>query len=246
MNDKYEALASSYDIDENEFRAYRSQIQEGKGLENGEDAHNNNPMESLNELKTSDLEQYNEVLNEIALTQARLSKGYKTLGENWKDWNDVMSDTESSAEDVAGVMKDLAPAMADILNWDMSEVEMLPASFFQTNWPLIQQVYEGVDGAQEKLNGLATREYLIQLGIDGSGLEGETLEAYNTLDGILKDMPDMEVGMTLDDSGMYDALQALLDAGVLTKDQMNDILSQIGFTPEIEEKTIDFNKADAT
>jgi hypothetical protein len=54
-------------------------------------------------------------------------------------------------------------------------------------------------------------------------------------------MPDLEVGMTLDDIGVTEALNTLLEEGAITVDQLNDILSKIQFDPslEYEEITID-------
>ena len=157
-----------------------------------------------------------------------------------------MTDSEASIDDINEIMPDLNEALADILNWDVADIELLPHDFAQKHWKVIQDVYNGVDGAQEKLAGLAANEYVLSLAIDTEGLDADALAAYNTMTTWLQDMPDLEVGMTLNDTGMYNALQALLDSGAVTADQMNEILSRIGFTPEVEEQTIDFNAADAT
>jgi hypothetical protein len=51
-------------------------------------------------------------------------------------------------------------------------------------------------------------------------------------------MPDLEVGMTIDELGLRDMFNTLLEEGVITVDEMNDILSKIGFTPDIEYEEI--------
>ena len=181
---------------------------------------------------------YEEAINDLALTTARLERGYQTLADNWEDWNDVLSDSEASIEDVAKVMTELKGALSDILDWDAEDIELLPADFGKKYRKEIQDVYDGVDGAVEKLAGLATYEYMISVGIDDSNLSGDALAAYNSLTTWLQDMPDLEVGMTLNDTPIYDALQALLDSGAITVEQMNNILSKIGFTPKVEENKI--------
>ena len=52
---------------------------------------------------------------------------------------------------------------------------------------------------------------------------------YNLIDM----MPDLEIGATLDDTGFRGVLEQLLADGQITVDQMNAILSGIGFTPDI-------------
>jgi hypothetical protein len=81
----------------------------------------------------------------------KASRGLTTLYSNWDSWNEIMSDSEASITDIVKIMPSLNKAMADILDLDLSDIEKLPANFMQQNWPLIEEVMNGVDGAMEKL-----------------------------------------------------------------------------------------------
>ena len=206
MNQKYETIAESHDLDVDEYKAYRGQVSLGKGFEN--DSGGNHAETWLSELKAEDVEDYTEALNELALMQARLDRGYDSLGTNWKDWNKIMTSSESTMADIAKIMPDINAAMADILNWDMASIDLLPPDFAKQHWDIIEDIYNGVEGAQEKLAGFATQEYIATLNVDTTGVETE----YNSIIDWLGKMPDLEVGMSLDDSQMTSAFQALLDS----------------------------------
>ena len=236
IDDRYEGEAEKQGLDVDEFKAYRGQVEQRRGFEN--DSGENHADEWLDKLETENVAEYEEALNQLAITQARLDRGYDSLASNWEDWNEILSDSNADIGDVAEVMSELNGVIADIIDWDLADVELLPSNFGQKYRKEIQDVYDGVDGAVEKLAGLATYEYMIAVGIDDSELSGEALDAYNTLTNVLQDMPDLEVGMSLNDTPMYDALQTLLDSGAITAEQMTNILSQIGFEPEVTTKKV--------
>jgi hypothetical protein len=158
-------------------------------------------MKWLEELQSTDIAKYNEVLNDLAIMQARLARGFKTLGSNWQNWNKIMSNSESSISEVAALMPEIDEAISDILNWDLEDVKLLPADFYTTNWDVIEDIYNGVDGAVERLAGLATQEYILKMNVDTSAVQTE----YDSIMTWLDSMPDLEVGMTLDSTGMTSA-----------------------------------------
>ena len=237
MNKKYEQIAEDNDIDVGQFKAYRKSTEAREGFE--DDTGSQSADKWLDELESTNIEEYTEALNELAIMQTRLSRGYDTLASNWEDWNGVMTDTEASIDEINEIMPDLNDALADILNWDVADVELLPHDFAKKHWDVIQDVYNGVDGAQERLAGLAANEYVVSLDVDTEGFSTDVGNAYTTVTGWLQNMPDLEVGMTLDDTGMTTAFNALLESGAVTVEQMNNILSKIGFTPEIAYKDVE-------
>lgn len=222
--------AETYGLEEDIVNAYRDMLGKRQGLE-GDGA--TRLDEYLNSLSDSEADA---ALGDIAITTARLTKGLKSLGSNWADWNEVMSDGEATIDQIAEILPDINDSIADILDWDLSDIQNLGADFYQDNWSLIQDVYNGVDGAIERLAGLATKK--VQLDVIARPEEESLAQAYNSIAAYLSDMPDLEVGMALEDQPIYNALTALLANGAITVDQMNAILSGIGFTPTIEPVTM--------
>lgn len=221
-----------YGLEADTVQAYRDLMAAGQGFENG------TAQGWLETLKSKDIDEYNEALDDLSIMQARLSKGTKKLADNWTDWNKIMSKTAPTIDEVAEILPELQESMADILNWDTSDIEKLGADFYNKNWKYIQDVYNGVDGAIEKLSGLATQEYIVQVGILDNATP-EAMAAYELLKQQLTDMPDLKLGMTIDQTPLNEAFEAMLNSGYFTVDQLNAILSNLNFSPEVYEKEFD-------
>lgn len=213
----YTSQISKAGLDEDTVNAYRGLIEAAQGVEDSD---------LLNQYfdKLSDKEK-TLALDSLSIEVARLTTGLTKLGEEWYDWNEIMSDSEVNISKVASILPELNTAIANILNWDVSDVEDLGAEFYQTYWDIIQDIYNGVDGAVEKLSGLATIQYITSLNLDTSKAQ----TAYDVLIAELQEIPDLQIGMDLDDSAIKQKLIALFNAGVLVEDQVKNILTKLGY-----------------
>ena len=231
VNAEFDALAESLGLDEKQFSSWRKVFEEGKGLSKSSE-------KWLKSLKSKDVEAYTRAVNELAIAQVRLEQGSKTLGENWEDWKEVLSSTDVEMSEVVEILPDLQQSMADILNMDLEDIQSLPTEFFTENWKAIQDVYDGADGAVEKLQGLAAKQYILNLKVDKEEFKSDTKK----IEEILSDFPDLEVGVGLDNGKLEilkDELNTLLKSFQITEAEANEILGRIGFKPEI--KTLSYN-----
>jgi hypothetical protein len=147
-----EEVAKKYDIASESLKLYKEQM-EVRDEDNLRKVFENDTGEgyATKWLDNLDVENQEEALNELAVVQARLSKGFDKLGDNWEDWNDTLSDSEATIDEIVEVMEGLNEALADILDWDAEDIELLPADFGQKYRKEIDDVYNGVDGAIERL-----------------------------------------------------------------------------------------------
>jgi hypothetical protein len=65
-----------------------------------------------------DTETYEKALLSVATANKKMEKGVKTLSSNWDNWNEIMGDSTSSAEDIATVLPGINDALQDVLNLD--------------------------------------------------------------------------------------------------------------------------------
>ena len=178
------------------------------------------------------LEENRQEAQKFALAQYRMEKGCTELVESYEDWDKVLSDNEASLKDINKVMPKVNSMLQDMMDLSDEEFALLPDNFAQDNWNLIQDVYNEVDGAYEALRAKITEEIVMKVVLDESAQGQVMTEVNNFLANV--NLDDIEVGATLDSTGFAAGLQGLLDSGAVTVEQMNDILSGIGYEPIIE------------
>lgn len=194
--------------------------------------------EALKELPLVETE---EEAEDLAIQISTMKRGITTLAENWEDWSTAIKDgdIDSKVKAISGMKK----ALGDLTGIDMSE---LPMSFFEseTNAKLLEEAVKGDEQAINDLMAAATKEIILKM--DLSPDTQSTLQTLvdSTIDAI--EVKDLEVGASLEASGMYKGFQDLLNSGAVTVEQMNDILKGVGFNPEIEMKKIPIDNAVAS
>lgn len=183
------------------------------------------------------LEENSELLLEASVAGKRFSKGVNELGENWDDFNEIMTDSNATVEELSEIMPDVNSALQDMLDYSDEEFEMLPPDFAQKHWDKIEDVVNGVEGAYEDLLALAAEEIIFDLELEPNA---ET-ELINTINGITDaiDIQDLEVGATLDDTGFTNVLNEMITNGYATASDITAALEGIQFKPEIEYQEVD-------
>lgn len=177
----------------------------------------------------------------LAVAQAKVDRGVKTLSDSFEDYTEMLSSGDTSSMDYISTLAKVESAFKDITGVDVSNLSDV---FLQSadTLTLMQQAAEGDADAIVALQQLAAQDILLHL--DTDSLTEEASTAYSTISDWLASNPDLEVGMSLDDAGMYQAFQDLLDSGAMTVDQMNDLLSGIGYDPVIEYEEVDSKSFD--
>ena len=115
--------------------------------------------------------------------------------------------------------------------------------FLIENFETIQAALEGDEEAYKRLQKLAAKQVILD--IKGASSVNELPIKLQGLYNLIDMMPDLEIGATLDDTGFRGVLEQLLADGQITVDQMNSILSGIGFTPDITYVEIPASQASA-
>ena len=178
-------------------------------------------------------------LNMIAVANMRLNKGVKTLCSNWKDFNDVMTDSEASAEDLAEIMPEVNEAVQDMLNLSDEQFALLPPDFAKKHWKLINDVTNGVDGAIDELRNKAGEEILLNIDavLNDEQLQADVLALHSQIAAF--DQSQFTVGVALDpvaQADFYAACNDIISAAGMTQEQANAYFANMGYDVEFEEK----------
>ena len=180
-----------------------------------------------------------DVLQELTIAQMKMQRGLKSLASNWENWNEIVEDAETNWQDYTDILPEVNETLADLLDIDVKEFENLSPKFVTKYWKEITDVFNDVEGATENLRVAMAKEIVLGLSIPKEGVKTNIVNLINEL---ALELPNLEIGATLNDS-IYEALNSLLEAGIVTVEQMNSILEGIGFTPEIEYKRVSMKEA---
>ena len=187
---------------------------------------------------------YQQALHDIAIANKRLEKGAKTLSSNWEDWNDIMSDSNATIEDVSTILPEVNEAIQDVLNLSDKEFELLPPDFAQKNWSLIKDVVDGVEGAVDVLRNKAGEEILLNVGVnvdvdeDGK-LDAAIADLHNKIAGF--DSTKFTVGVEIDPADYADfftACNEMIAKAGMTAAEAQTYFKSMGYDAEVEEITV--------
>ena len=170
-----------------------------------------------------------EAAQQVAKQQIETNREIKKLGESYADLKDDLDIANKGTEEFNAA----CGKMADALN-DVFDGASFDSQFVEDNLDTIQKAIEGDVAAAEKLFDLAGQDLILEATgvLDAESLTGVAKEVNDWIGS--QEFNNLEIGTTLDDSGMTEKFQQMLDSGQVTADEMNNILSGIGYAPEIE------------
>ena len=183
--------------------------------------------------------EYSQSLLNVAIANKRMEKGVKTLGGNWDKWNDIMSDSNSTIEDISTILPDVNNALLDVLNLDQTEFELLPPDFAQKNWSLVQDVINGVEGSIDELRNQAGKEILLTVegSVDANGnLKAGLDQIHNAIASY--DNANFTVGVALDpeqESQFYRSCQSIVNAAQMSEEQATAYFKNMGYNVEFDD-----------
>ena len=153
-------------------------------------------------------------------------------GKKIANYVDQLEDLED-AEEIAQVLEDMATDLNKVFN-----TKSFNGDFLAKNLDLVKKAANGSVDALKKLWDLSQENFLIEAGVDIENGAGKQINDWIGS----QEFDDLEIGASLDDAGMTDAFNKLLQEGQITVTEMNELLSDIGFEPQVEYKTMKLNE----
>ena len=179
-----------------------------------------------------------EASEDLALAVIRMNKGMDSLVENFEDWNDILQNSSKESLEYAEAVTEMADALSDVLNVSS---DLIRADFIENNLELIGQAAAGSEEAIQSLREKLSRDIVAQVvGVsDFSQVDQDIQNLYNE---VLQasDNLNVEVGASIDDAGFIAALNNLITATGMTTDEVQGMLSGMGYEPVFDETTAEY------
>lgn len=178
------------------------------------------------EILSDDLKDNLEDCQDLAVQIKRMNKGVESLEKNWKNWSDILKKSSKESEEYADAMMGSKSAMADLL--DVTD-EFISNDLITNNMEDIAKAAEGDADAIDRLRVAMLEDVVLHMDLDDDALEGQTLlDRVQEIQSML-DMNSLEVGAEVNDEGFITALNQLIAETGMTTDQVNAMLSGMGF-----------------
>ena len=186
--------------------------------------------------KSKEVETLSEAMaTEIARDNMMMNEAISELSDNWNTWSKALKNSNKGTPEYSSALTSLRSNMKNMLGItaDLSEKFLTDTK----NMELMAKAAKGDVKAIEALRKEAAKAILFSPQIDFTGFE----EQENILNDLInQDFSEIPIGAQLDDS-YIDAFNELIDAGVITADEVNQALEAIGYEPQIEYEDIEVN-----
>lgn len=188
------------------------------------------------DLVSDELKNNKEAAKDVALVTTKMNKGIDKLADGFEDWSDVLNESDESSQEYFEAMTNMKDAMSDVLN--ISE-DFLSDDFITENMEDIEKAANGDAEAIDRLRAAALEDIVMNFELNSDMTNQELWTKVQGLQDELNALfPNgIEVGATIDTSqlGSGEAqfiqhLNELIAASGMTTEQVNAMLSGMGFT----------------
>ena len=166
-----------------------------------------------------------EAAEDVALYTKKMNQGIEKLSDNIKDWSSILDKSDSSSEEYAEAMSDMKDAMSDVLG--VSE-DFLSDDFILKNMEDIKLAANGNAEAIDRLAIAASRDILLNVNIQDENVLNEILTLH---DALAMQIPDIEVGATINSGEFLTKAAQIVEAANMTVEQANAYFRSMGFEP---------------
>lgn len=192
------------------------------------------------EILSKDLIENEEAAEEVARVSMKMTDGVEELAEGFEEWGDILKKSSKESEEYAVALDETKEAMSKLLDIDE---EFLSNDFITDNLDDIEKAADGNEEAIDRLREAALDDIVINITAQNDLSEGWLAAEVDNLQSILNGMyPEgITIGTTLDTenmdtSGFVNALNNLIVSAGMTQEQVNALLSGMGFTANFAEE----------
>lgn len=173
---------------------------------------------------------------ELAAKLTLLQKAVDNLQSNLSKYDDVLKGTNKGTKAYKDQLLELQDIMSDFTSSADTKVDgtIFDGKFFEENSEIIEKAAEGDKEAIWELQKAAAEQIILNIDKQSSIEEFQT--AIEGLESLIPE--DLEIGTSISEidgaDQFIDSLNELLAAEEITADEINAVLSSIGFDPQIE------------
>lgn len=180
-------------------------------------------LEELND----DLKEHEGASTKVAASIKRMNRGVDTLSKSWKGWQDILENSSEASEEFYEALTGAKEAISDITG--VSE-DYISKDFIVQHFDEIAKAAEGDAEAIDALNAALAEEVIKKILIDNESFIADSQAVMDQWAFVKENMPDLEVGASVDDGPFLDALNEMIAAAGMTAPQVNELLAGMGMT----------------
>ena len=174
-----------------------------------------------------------EAAEDVALYTQKMNNGIETLADNFDDWSEVLKKSNPASEEYAEAIIGMKNAISDLLG--VSE-EFISNSFVIENMEDIAKAAEGDADAIDRLAIAAAKDILVNIELEDEGVREEL---YALHDELAAEIPNIQVGATLDDGDFLRKAAQIVETAGMSVDEANAYFRSLGFEPNFETKEVE-------
>ena len=179
------------------------------------------------------------VMSRLSTTTKQLAKQFKSATEALEKLNDAQIDNydEGSMQSVQDELNSMFSTDA-LWNGETLTPDFDPTWIIE-NLDMLKEAAAGSTDAMWELQKVAAQKIAAQIDINAPN-PAAVNDIQKEINSLISnfDIKDVKVGTSINTSPMIKGLNSLVDAGVITRDSMNAILSGIGVEPQVTYKDI--------
>lgn len=156
----------------------------------------------------------------------KMNDAIEDLSNNFEDWSDIIQNSSEDSEEFAEAMQDCRTAVANLL--DVSE-DYVSNDFISQNLDLIEQAATGSATAIDNLKSKLGNDIIARIVVENGLSEDETATILADYQSLVALIPDIDVGVSLDDGEFLTKAQQLIADAGMTVDQVNALFDAMGF-----------------
>ena len=170
---------------------------------------------------------------QVALANARITRGMKELVNSYEDWTALIKEDGSLMTDLdfesEKILSDMKQSVNDLLNTS----ENLSETFYENNMALIKKAVEEGGDALVELRIEASKDIILPVGVEVDDSEVST-ELNTIYDFIRENTPTMEIGTEINDGPFVAALNDMIKKTSMSVAQIQAFLNSIGFSAQLK------------
>lgn len=177
---------------------------------------------------SENLEENEDMARRIATANLKQSKTIETLASDYEEYGDILKKGDKSNIKYAEGMNKIRDSVEDLFGKQISD------DFITEHLEDIEKLAKGDLTVFDELAKAATEDIIVDIAgvTDAEQLSGEFANLNSMIQNT--DLENLEIGASLDSTGLDVALQGMLDSAAITVDECNAILEGMGFEPKID------------
>ena len=177
---------------------------------------------------SENLEENEDMARRIATANLKQSKTIETLASDYEEYGDILKKGDKSNIKYAEGMNKIRGSVEDLFGKQISD------DFITEHLEDIEKLAKGDLTVFDELAKAATEDIIVDIAgvTDAEQLSGEFANLNSMIQNA--DLENLEIGASLDSTGLDVALQGMLDSAAITVDECNAILEGMGFEPKID------------